>query len=199
MLLLALLLPVASATAEPVRTVEDSLVVPAGLDPEIALASVENVARIFELYEPRVPWVPGVRLDLQKEVVSVGAPTVLELPVSGSAVGKPIEERARVTASSEPIDCDGRPGRRILLDFDASTWNIERRIDRIEIVACLEPDSGTGEARVSAVGRMYEGFLPEDPDRDGLMESIGSKAIQGAFLRQVEPILTAVEAHWREL
>lgn len=193
--MLLLLIAAAHATVvEPIRVVEDSLAVPEGLDPELALASVSDIARIFELYEPAIPWVPGVRVALDKQVVSTGELTVLELPVSGTAVGKAIDERARVTASALSTPCDGRPGSVITLDFEASSYNIERRIDRIEIVACLQP-----EGTVSAVGSMYAGYKPEDPELDRLMESIGNRAIQGAFLRQVAPILAAVEAHWLEL
>lgn len=188
-----------AAAAEPIRTVHETVTVPAGLDPQVALASVEDVARIFELYEPAIPWVPGVSLELEKQVVSVGSPTVLELPVAGNAAGKAIAERARVTASTETVACPTGDGRRIVLDFDDSSWNVERRIDRIEIVACLDPVAGGEGARITATGRMYAGELPEDPALNPLMESIGAKAIQSAFIRQVSPIVDAVEKHWLDL
>lgn len=199
-LILALATP-ARATADPaapIKTVSDSLVVPEGVDPEAALQSVEDIARIFELYEPAIPWVPGVKIALQKEVVSAGTPTVLELPVSGNAAGKAITERAHVIATSAPTTCAHGPGRTITLDFAESSYNIQRRIDRIEIEACLERQND-GKQKVAAVGRMYAGFKPEDPELNAFLEAIGSKAIQGAFLRQVDPILEAVEAHWQDL
>lgn len=182
----------------PIKVVEESVAVPAGLDPEVALAAVADIARIFERYQPAVPWVPGVSIALEKEVVSAGSPAILELPVSGHAIGKAIVERARVTATTEPVSCraDGAlDGRVIVLSFADSTWNIERRIDRIEITACLTPD----RKRVTAQGKMYAGYLPEDPSKNAMAESIGSKAIQGAFIRQVAPIVDAVEAHWVDL
>jgi hypothetical protein len=182
---------------EPIKVVQETVTVPAGVDPRVALAAVEDVSRIFELYEPAIPWVPGVTIDLQKQVVSSGTPTVLALPVSGSAAGKPIVERAHVTATTGPTQCAGGEGRRIVLDFGDSTYNIERRIDRIEIEACLAPDAG-GAARITATGRMYAGYKPEDPALNPLMEAIGAKAIQGAFIRQVSPIVDAVERHWEQ-
>lgn len=199
--LLLALCPSAHATvdtAPPIKIVQDSLVVPEGVDPQDALSSVADIARIFELYEPAIPWVPGVKIELQKEVVSSGTPTVLELPVSGNAAGKAILERAHVIATASPTTCASGPGRTITLDFTESSYNIQRRIDRIEIEACLEP-SANGKQRVSATGKMYAGYKPEDPELNALMENIGSKAIQGAFLRQVDPILDAVEAHWLDL
>jgi hypothetical protein len=114
--LVALLSSVARAE-EPIRTVTETVVVPAGLDPAAALASIDNVPRIFELYEPAIPWVPGVTIGLSKEVVSAQSPAILELPVSGNVGGKPITERARVTASTERTACGEAEGRKIVLDF----------------------------------------------------------------------------------
>ncbi len=182
---------------EPIKVVHETVTVPAGVDPLVALASVEDVSRIFELYEPAIPWVPGVTLDLEKQVVSAGTPTILALPVNGSAAGKAIAERAHVTATTEATRCATGEGRRITLSFAESTYNIERRIDRIEIEACLDAASA-GEPRITATGRMYAGFKPEDPALNPLMESIGAKAIQGAFIRQVSPIVDAVERHWQQ-
>jgi hypothetical protein len=184
----------------PIRVVEETVTIPKGLDPQKALSSVEDVARIFELYEPMIPWVPGVKLDLDKEVVSAADPIVLELPISGSAIGRPIEERARVTASSQETSCsaDGRlDGRKIVLDFDDSTYNVERRIDRIEITACLA-QAADGAHQISATGRMYAGYKPEDPALNALNEAIGAKAMQGAFIKQVSAVVAAVESHWKD-
>jgi hypothetical protein len=197
--LLGALLPTSALAQEPIRVVEESLTVPANLDPEVALQSVADIPQIFELYQPIIPWVPGVKLDLSKEVVSADAPVVLELPVSGTAVGKSIEERAHVTATSKPTSCSGgRDGRKITLDFHQSTYNIERRIDRIEITACLDtaPD---GTAAISAVGRMYAGYKPEDPNLNPVTEAIGARALEGAFIRQVSAVLVAVQRHWSQL
>jgi hypothetical protein len=189
----------AEARAEaPIKVVSETVVIPAGIDPLAALASIQDVPRIFELYEPAIPWVPGVTLDLEKEVVSAASPTILELPVNGNAAGKAIVERARVTATTELTTCPTGDGRKITLDFEASTYNIERRIDRIEIVACLEPVTD-GSNRITATGRMYAGYKPEDPALNAVLEAIGSKAIQGAFIRQVSPLVEAVERHWLDL
>jgi hypothetical protein len=197
---LLLVLSRQASAEEPIRVVEETVTVPSGLDPQKALSSVEDIARIFELYEPMIPWVPGVKLDLDKEVVSAADPCVLELPISGSAIGRPIEERARVTATAQETSCspDGRlDGRKIVLDFDDSTYNVERRIDRIEITACLAqaPD---GSHQISATGRMYAGYKPEDPALNPLNEAIGAKAMQGAFIKQVSAVVEAVESHWKD-
>lgn len=190
----------ASAEEKPIRVVQESLRIPATLTPELALASVEHIAQIFQLYEPVVPWVPGVRLTLEKEIVSATAPVVVELPIVGSAMGKAIDERAHVTATSIVLSCTpGKTdGRKITLDFHASSRNIERRIDRIEITACLgtAPD---GTAEITAVGRMYAGFLPEDPSLNAVSEAIGARALEGAFMRQVGAVLAAVQLHWTDL
>ncbi|HHO53389.1 MAG TPA: hypothetical protein ENK18_21590 [Deltaproteobacteria bacterium] len=189
---------------EPIRVVEGSLEVPAEMSPEDALASVSDISRIFELYEPVVPKIPGVQVDLAKEVVSIEAPTILELPVSGNALGRKIEERARVTAVAEEILCPGPgtpsagAGRKITLDFSASSYNIERRISRIEITACPTVDR-RGHQQIEAVGRLFAGYLPEDPSLNALSESIGARALQGAFIKQVPAMLSAVEAHWATL
>lgn len=198
---LVALVPVSGFAEEPIRVVDDTLVIPEGIDPDAALESVVDIARIFELYEPVIPWIPGVDIDLQKEVVSAASPCVLDLPVSGSAIGRPIHEKARVTATSETTSCnaDGAlDGRRILLDFGESTYNIGRRIDRIEITAC-PGTSRNGERVIHAVGRMYAGYKPEDPELNAISEAIGAKAMQGAFIRQVSAVLTAVERHWHDL
>lgn len=196
---LALLSSAASAaSSQPIKVVEETVALPAGLDPQAALASVGDVARIFELYEPAIPWVPGVTIALEKQVVFAGTPTVLEMPVSGNAAGKAITERAHVTATTSETTCATGDGRRITLDFEASSWNVERRIDRIEIVACLDPEPD-GTPRITATGRMYAGELPQDPNLNPVLESIGAKAIQGAFIRQVSPMIDAVARHWADL
>ena len=195
------LVPVgASAQEEPIRVVQESLAVPAELDPELALKSVEDIARIFQLYQPVVPWVPGVRLTLEKEVVSAAAPVVVELPITGNAIGRPIDERAHVTATTVPMSCTGgqMDGRKITLDFEHSSYNIERRIDRIEITACLGTKAD-GTREISAVGRMYAGYNPEDPKLNAVSEAIGARALEGAFIRQVGAVLDAVQKHWIEL
>jgi hypothetical protein len=189
---------------EPVRVVEETVPVPAGMTVEQALASVEDIPRIFDLYEPAIPRLPGVDVVLSKQVISTGStkgalPAILELPVRGNAVGYKFDERARVTASTTRQACaDGAQGRRINLDFHASSYNIERRIDRIEITACPEHDSD-GDIVIRAVGRMYAGFKPQDPEKPALSEAIGSRALQSAFIKQVSPILTAVQLHWSML
>jgi hypothetical protein len=190
----------APAVAEPVRVVEEVVPLPPGLTIEQALASVDDIPQIFELYEPAIPRIPGVDVALTKHVVSPVSPAVLELPVSGNAIGFKFDERARVTASTEPLACaaDGAEGRRITLDFQASSYNIERRIDRIEITACPER-SADGEIVLRATGRMYEGFNAQDPEKPALSEAIGRKALQSAFMKQVTPILTAVQVHWSML
>lgn len=190
--------------SEPVREVRGSLDVPAELTPEAALASVGDISTIFALYEPVIPKIPGVQVDLDKQVVSASAPTVLELPVRGSALGRKIEERARVTAVTEETPCagpgtpDGPIGRKITLDFTASSYNIERRISHIEITACPSVDR-QGHPKIEATGRMFAGYLPEDPGLNAISESIGAKAFQGAFIKQVPAMLSAVEAHWASL
>jgi len=194
------LLPGVASAEEPIRVVEDTLTVPAGLDPEVALESVDDIPQIFDLYQPVIPWVPGVKLALSKEVVSAAAPVVLELPVSGTAVGRPIDEKARVTATTMPTSCTkGKmDGRKITLDFHDSTYNIERRINRIEITACLST-AADGTSEISAVGRMYAGYKPEDPTLNPVTEAIGARALEGAFIRQVGAVLVAVQRHWSQL
>jgi hypothetical protein len=189
------LAPAVARAEEPIKVVQETVDVPAGVDPAAALASVEDIPRIFELYEPAIPWVPGVSIDLEKQVVSAGVPTILAMPVNGNAAGKSIVERANVIATTEVTRCATGEGRKITLSFADSTYNIERRIDRIEIEACLDP-ADDGSPRITATGRMYAGFKPEDPALNPIMESIGAKAIQGAFIRQVSPIVDAVERHW---
>ncbi|MEZ4238977.1 MAG: hypothetical protein R3F59_23055 [Myxococcota bacterium] len=184
------------AAEEPVRVVEETVPLPPGLALEEALQSVEDIPGIFALYQPLVPKIPGIDVALSKEVVSASVPAVLELPVSGNAIGYKFTERARVTASTEHLVCPtGFDGRKIVLDFHASSYNIERRIDRIEIVACPEVDDD-GSTLIRATGRMYEGFKPQDPDKSAISEAIGSRALQTAFIKQVSPILTAVQARW---
>ena len=195
--------PAAAANAPnaPIRVVEEALPIPAGMDTEAAMASVVDISQIFQLYEPVIPKVPGVRLDLDKEVVSIEGPTILELPVSGAAFGHRIDERARVTAHAEPTACTPSgvaDGRKITLDFESSSYNIERRIDRIEITACPAVDKHGNEA-INAVGRMYEGYKPKDPSMNPISEAIGAQAFQGAFIKQVPAVLSAVKAHWASL
>jgi len=196
-LLLALftVAPATTLAAVPIRVVEDSLLVPDGLDPAQALEAVEELGAIFELYEPVVPWIPGVKLDLEKQLLSAEGPLIMEMPVEGAAFGRTIDERARVTARTEPIACGDLQGVRIDLEFDASSPNIERRIDRIEIVACPRiADDGT--VYIDATGSLYEGYLPRDPALNAFNENVGAKALQTAFLKQVPAVFDAVEHHW---
>lgn len=182
---------------EPIEMVHGSLEVPKGLDPQVALSAIDDVAQIFTYYEPIVPRFPGVNLELTK-VIRSQAPPVLEIPVSGRAVGFQVHETAHVEVTSLPASC-ATPGvidgRKVVLDFGASTYNIERRIDRIEILACLEDTAGGGH-RVDAVGRMYAGYKPEDPEKNMLNEKLGAKAFQIAFIQQVSAILDAVRRVW---
>ncbi len=199
----SLALPSIGHADEPIRVVEAALEIPEALSVEEVLDSVEDIPEIFGLYEPVIPKLPGVQIDLAKEVVSAEAPTILELPVKGSALGRKIEERARVTAVTEIAVCGDDTGaegtgRKIVLDFTSSSYNIERRIDRIEITACPGHDR-RGRPQIEAVGRMYAGYLPEDPSLNALSESIGAKAFQGAFIKQVPAMLSAVESHWTTL
>jgi hypothetical protein len=85
-----------------------------------------------------------------------------------------------------------------VLDFEDSTYNVERRIDRIEITACLGR-AEDGSHQISATGRMYAGYKPEDPALNALNEAIGAKALQGAFMKQVSAVVEAVESHWKDL
>lgn len=190
-----------SLAEAPIREVSESLPVPVGVDPVDALASVDDIPEIFALYEPVIPKLPGIQIDLEKQVVSRGTPCILELPVSGKVIGKDIVEKARVTATAQQTSCGGTgklDGRKITLSFDDSTYNIERRIDRIEIIACLGADPD-GTPRISATGRMYAGYKPEDPELNAFTEAIGAKALQGAFFRQVPAVLEAVQQHWTTL
>jgi hypothetical protein len=194
--LFAVVPPPALADA-PIRVIEDSLVVPAGLDAADALAAVEDLGAIFALYEPVIPWIPGVKLHLHKEILSVEGPVVMALPVHGAAFGRRIEERARVTASTEPMICNEGNGVRITLDFDASSRNIERRIDRIEITACPRTEQD-GAIKIDVTGALYEGDLPRDPSLNAFNESIGANALQTAFLKQVPAVFDAVVFYWAE-
>ena len=49
---------------------------------------------------------------------------------------------------------------------------------------------------IDAVGRMYAGYKPEDPERNLINEKLGSKAFQIAFIQQVSAILDAVRMVW---
>lgn len=196
------LAPATAVAAAPTQVVEDSLVVPAGVAASEALAAVEELPEIFDRYAPVVPWVPGLTLDLGKEVVSdgvaEGTPIVLAMPVEGAVFGRSIDETARVTVTSMPTACAaGVDGLRIDLSFDGSSHNVWRRVDRIEITACprLAED---GTLYVDTRGALYEGHLPRDPDLNAFEENIGAKAIQTAFLKQVPAVFEAVEAHWAD-
>ena len=196
-LALLLALPLSAAAETPVRTIEDSLEVPEGMDSDTALAAVEDLTRVFANYEPVVPWVPGVKLDLEKQVLQNGTPTVLALPVEGEAFGRPIVERAQVTAVSRPFACEEDEGLRIDLLFAGSSHNVERRIDRIEITACPRTDED-GQVTIDATGEMYAGHLPRDPDLNAFEENIGAKALQTAFIKQVPAVFDAVEETWAD-
>jgi hypothetical protein len=165
------------------------------MDPEVALAAIDDIPRIFDYYQPIVPRFPGVNLELTK-VIRSEAPPILELPVSGHAVGFQVHETAHVAVTTVNASCTkGRiDGRKVILDFSASTYNIERRIDRIEITACLKQKNGKNS--IDAVGRMYAGYKPEDPERNVINEKLGSKAFQVAFISQVSAILDAVKRVW---
>lgn len=193
---LAALLPTAAAAAAPIKSVHDSLRIPEGMDVEQALAAVEDLTVVFDHYEPAVPWVPGVQLELDKRVVSPIDPTIMGLPVQGTAFGRVIDEWAQVTASTEPLVCaPGLNGLRIDLSFAGSSHNVERRIERIEIRAC--PRAGAdGVLYIDATGDLYEGPLPRDPALNALNENLGAKAIQTAFIKQVPAVFAAVERTW---
>ncbi len=187
--------------SEPVKVIEDALTLPDGMHAAEALASVKDVAAIFDLYEPVIPKVPGVKLELEKQMLSAEESTILELPVRGATFGRTIDERAHVTAETAPIACADPSlldGMLITLDFSASSYNIERRIDRIDITACPQVDKH-GQTVVNVVGKMYEGYLPQDPDLNHINEAIGAKALQSAFIKQVPAVFAAVEAHWQTL
>jgi hypothetical protein len=185
---------VGAADPTPIEEVEAVLPVPPELDDAAALAAIDDIATIFVHYQPNVPRFPGVNLDLTKRVVS---PSVLELPVSGHAVGFTVKETANVAVSSAPLVCAGPEidGRTVVLDFGESSRNVQRRIDRIEITACLETDLD-GVRQVRAIGRMYAGWMPEDPSKSAINERLGRKAFQIAFIQQVPAILDAVREVW---
>ena len=192
----ALLLASTVATAAPVRVVEESLSVPEGMDVAEALAVVEDLSSVFAHYQPAVPRVPGVSLELGKEVVSPGAPVVVALPIEGAVFGRVIDERAQVTATSWSAPCpDGAEGLRIDLVFDGSSYNVARRVDRIEIQACPRADD-EGALYIDTTGALFEGPLPRDPELNALHESIGATALQKAFLRQVPAVFDAVRETW---
>jgi hypothetical protein len=197
---MALLMPTLSLadTPEPVRVIEDTLRVPKGLDAAEALSAVQDLSPIFDLYEPVVPWIPGVKLDLEKERLVGDGDIQVELPVQGAAFGRAIEERASVTATTAPLSCDEEEGLQITLSFEDSTPNIARRIDRIEISACPRIDED-GTIFIDAVGALYAGPLPRDPKLNAFNENIGAKALQTAFLKQVPAVFDAVETHWEYL
>jgi len=200
LVLSAALLPVVTpALADgpaPIRVIEDSLEVPEGMTVTEALSAVEDMATLFELYEPVVPWIPGVKLDLEKELVSAESPVVVELPIAGAAFGRTIEERARVTATTTALTCPEGEGLRIELAFEASTHNIERRIDRIDIAACPRT-TAEGLVYIDARGELFEGHTPRDPDLNAFNENVGAKALQTAFLKQVPAVFEAVEQSWQ--
>ena len=184
-------------TGAPIQVIEKSLSVPAGMDAATALSAVEDLGTLFELYEPVIPWVPGVKLTLEKDLVSDAGPVVVEMPVEGAAFGRTIDERARVTATAEPMTCTEGAGARIVLEFDDSSRNIDRRIDRIEITACPRT-AANGTLHIDATGSMYEGYLPRDPELNTINENIGAAALQTAFIKQVPAVFTAVETYWAD-
>lgn len=194
--LLVTALPLSASAATPARVIEASLQVPAGMDADEALAAVDDLPAIFADYEPVVPWVPGVRMELAKEVISTEAPVVMALPLAGSVFGRSITERAQVTALVSPHACaSGTAGRRIELSFVGSSHNVERRVDRIEIVACPR-DGSDGSLWLDARGELFEGHLPRDPKLNAFEENIGARALQTAFIRQVPAVFEAVEHTW---
>ena len=202
LLLLSTLIPIAFAspsqvdTDVPIRQVEETLPVPEGLELAAAMDVVADLPTIFGAYEPAIPWVPGVSLKLDKEVVSAKDPVILAIPVHGAVFGRPIVEVAQVLATSTPLTCpSGLSGLGITLGFQQSSHNVYRRVDRIEITACPR-EVRDGEFVVAAHGEMFEGHLPQDPELNALHESIGAKALQTAFMRQVPAVLVAVESIW---
>jgi len=199
------LAPVASPLASDkiIKTAKRTVAVPSPLTLERAVDAFDDIPAIFDEYQPEVPWVPGVSLEIKKEVISRGRPAVVMLHLDGKApfVSGGIHEKALVTASVMPFTC-GRnyttpTGKKILLDFKGSTRNVERRVDRIEIQVCGGRTS-RGAAEVTAIGNLFEGYLPIDPDKNGTAESIAANAIQTAFIKQVEPMVDAVKAVWEK-
>ena len=186
--------PALASNEVPIREVESTLAIPSGMSTTEAMQSVDELDLIFARYEPVVPWVPGVQMSLDKQIVSTG-PMVVQMPVDGSAFGHEIVETARVTATTTTIACEGVEGRQITLDFEASSYNIERRIDRIDITACPATDAD-GVTVLHTVGRMYAGYKPEDPELSALKEAVGARALETAFIKQVPAVLDAVEQHW---
>lgn len=194
---------VPSARAEePAKTVTKTVSVPTHLTLERALESIEDVPAIFDRYKPVVPWVPGVTMEITKEVISRGRPAVVALDLDGKApFAGPIDERALVSATVTDITCSGNllsaNGRMIRLDFKGSTRNVERRVNRIDIRVCA---SGTAAApKLTAVGNLYEGYLPIDPDKPEFGEKVAANAIQTAFIKQVEPLVDAVNDLWNDI
>src|SRR5262245_47246132 len=108
------------AAEEPVEVLEGTLQVPAGPDDQAAPAAIDDVADIFVHYEPVVPWFPGVNLELAKHIES---PSVLEIPVTGHAMGFTVQEVAHISVHSQPLSCGTTPGRLVVLDFEDSTYN----------------------------------------------------------------------------
>lgn len=192
----------AQTTEEPAKTVTKTVSVPSHLTLERALESIEDVPAIFDRYKPVVPWVPGVKMEITKEVISRGRPAVVALDLDGSApFAGTIDERALVSATVKDITCTGNllstNGRMIQLDFKGSTRNVERRVKRIDIRVCA---SGTAAApKLTAVGNLYEGYLPIDPDKPEFGEKVAANAIQTAFIKQVEPLVDAVHDLWADM
>jgi hypothetical protein len=201
-LILIASLPGSTARADaPAKTVKKSVSIPKALTIEQALESIEDVPAIFDRYRPAVPWVPGVSLKIEKEVLSRGRPSVVALNLDGSAPFVPngIHEKAVVSASVSAIPCGPASlspiGRMIHLDFKGSSRNVERRVDRIDITVCA---TGSNAApTLTAIGYLYEGDLPIDPTKNSVAESIAANAIQTAFIKQVEPLVTAVNDLWQ--
>jgi hypothetical protein len=187
---------------DPAKTVTKTVSVPSHLTLDRALEAIEDVPAIFDRYKPVVPWVPGVTMEITKQVISRGRPAVVALDLDGKApFAGPIDERALVSATVTDITCSGNllsaNGRMIHLDFKGSTRNVERRVNRIDIQVCA---SGTAAApKLTAVGNLYEGYLPIDPDKPEFGEKVAANAIQTAFIKQVDPLVDAVNDLWGDI
>ncbi len=194
----------AFASDKIIKTVKRTATAPARLSLEQAIEAFEDIPAIFDEYEPVMPWVPGVSMEFIKEVVSRGRPAILKLHLDGDApfVSGGIHEKALVTATVENTPCAATfatpTGKKIVLDFKGSTRNVERRVDRIEIQVCGKLTS-RGAAEITATGSLFEGDLPIDPNKNGTAESIAAKAIQTAFIKQVEPMVDAVNEVWKKM
>ena len=201
---LVLLSAKSQAGSAPIKVIKKTIPIPQTLTLDRALESIEDIPALFDRYQPVVPWVPGVSMEIQKEVISRGRPAQVALKLDGTApfVSNGIHEKALVSATVEDSPCSGNTlfslGRKIRLDFHGSSKNVERRVDRIEIQVCATPGNN-GASNLKATGSLYEGYLPIDPSKSGTAEKIAATAIQTAFLKQVEPMVDAVQDLWKEL